>query len=136
MEKWYFTMNSKTLRKNDLILIAILVGTLAIISVILLLVRDPGNSVVVSVDGVKKHTFPLDENLEFEIEGYEGGKNFLVIEDGEAYLTDASCPDHLCVHMGKISNVGQSIICLPNRVVVEIVGEKNEAEGGVDTMAR
>ena len=113
-------MNNKSKIRYDIILI---IGLLVITMVIAMAVRftqKTGKTVVVSVDGVVKYTFPLDEDLEFKIEGYEGGTNYLVIKDGEAYLTEASCPDLLCVHMGKISSQGQSIICLPNRVVVEI----------------
>lgn len=113
-------MNNKSKIRYDIILI---IGLLVITMVIAMAVRftqKTGKTVVVSVDGVVKYTFPLDEDIEFKIEGYEGGTNYLVIKDGEAYLTEASCPDLLCVHMGKISSQGQSIICLPNRVVVEI----------------
>ena len=113
-------MNNKSKIRYDIILI---IGLLVITMVIAMAVRftqKTGKTVVVSVDGVVKYTFPLDEDLEFKIEGYEGGTNYLVIKDGEACLTEASCPDLLCVHMGKISSQGQSIICLPNRVVVEI----------------
>lgn len=113
-------MNNKSKIRYDIILI---IGLLVITMVIAMAVRftqKTGKTVVVSVDGVVKYTLPLDEDIEFKIEGYEGGTNYLVIKDGEAYLTEASCPDLLCVHMGKISSQGQSIICLPNRVVVEI----------------
>ena len=120
-------MNNKSKICYDIILI---IGLLVITMVIAMAVRftkKTGKTVVVSVDGVVKYTFPLDEDLEFKIEGYEGGTNYLVIKDGEAYLTEASCPDLLCVHMGKISSQGQSIICLPNRVVVEI-RDDNESD--------
>lgn len=120
-------MNNKSKIRYDIILI---IGLLVITMVIAMAVRftqKTGKTVVVSVDGVVKYTFPLDEDLEFEIEGYEGGTNYLVIKDGEAYLTEASCHDLLCVHMGKISSQGQSIICLPNRVVVEI-RDDNESD--------
>ena len=120
-------MNNKSKIRYDIILI---IGLLVITMVIAMAVRftkKTGKTVVVSVDGVVKYTFPLDEDLEFKIEGYEGGTNYLVIKDGEACLTEASCPDLLCVHMGKISSQGQSIICLPNRVVVEI-RDDNESD--------
>lgn len=120
-------MNNKSKIRYDIILI---IGLLVITMVIAMAVRftkKTGKTVAVSVDGVVKYTFPLDEDLEFKIEGYEGGTNYLVIKDGEAYLTEASCPDLLCVHMGKISSQGQSIICLPNRVVVEI-RDDNESD--------
>ena len=114
-------------KKNDLILIGILIiGFLAILGIILVTDKK-GAQVVVSVDSLEVARFPIDEDIVYEINGYEGGKNTLIIKDGEAYVVDSSCPDHLCENMGKISKVGQSVICLPNRVVVEIADDK-EAE--------
>lgn len=122
----------KLFKKNDLFLIGILViGFLAILG-ILLVTHNTGSQVVVSVDSVEIASFPLDEDTVYEINGYEGGKNTLIIKDGEAYVTDNSCPDHLCEYMGKISKEGQSVICLPNRVVVEI---KGSASAGFDTIS-
>ena len=62
----------------------------------------------------------------------DGGTNELVIEDGEARLTEADCPDSLCVNMGRISRSGQSIICLPHQVVVRIVDDSAAETQGVD----
>lgn len=116
------------MKKNDMILIgALLVGLLVVLAV-LMLTKSGGSYAVVSVDGAIVATFPLSEDTTYEIEGYDGGHNTLVIKDGKAHLEDSSCPDHLCEHMGKIDKVGQSIICLPNRVVVEIRGAGDAAD--------
>lgn len=124
--------NSK-IRYDIILIIGLLVITM-IIAMAVRLSQKTGKTVVVSVDGVVKYTFPLDEDIEYKIEGYEGGTNYLVIKDGEAYLTEASCPDLLCVHMGKISSEGQSIICLPNRVVVEIKDGNEDAQNEIDAI--
>ena len=58
-----------------------------------------------------------------------GGSNILVIENGEAWLSEADCPDHLCVKMGKIRYNGQTITCLPNRLTVTVEGGESN---GVD----
>ena len=52
----------------------------------------------------------------------------LVIENGACAITEADCPDKLCVGMGKIHYSGQSIICLPHQVVIAIVGENPEID--------
>ena len=44
----------------------------------------------------------------------------MVIENGEAYMKYADCPDGVCKSTGRIKYNGQSIICLPNRVSVMI----------------
>ena len=118
----------KIINKNDLILIGVLLVGAILIAGALFMTRKQGKTVVVSVDSKEVASFPLDKDVEYEIEGYEGGRNFLVIKDGIAYMSDASCPDHLCMHMGQIKDAGQSIICLPNRVVIEIKGGKPDQE--------
>ena len=74
----------------------------------------------------------MKEKQTIRIEGI-GGTNLLVIADGSASVTEADCPDALCVGMGKISRTGQSIVCLPHQVVVE-VGDESE-EPGMDLIA-
>lgn len=121
-------MGKKLVGKNDLIMIGVLIVMTALLFLGLFVFKKEGKLVVVSVDSVEVASFSLDKDLVYEIEGYNGGRNTLVIKDGVAYVKDSTCPDHLCEYMGKISKVGQSVICLPNRVVVEIRGSKN-AEG-------
>ncbi|MBQ3797334.1 MAG: NusG domain II-containing protein [Butyrivibrio sp.] len=108
------------MKKDDMILIGVLLAGVAVILCALLLANRNGEYAVVSVDGVEVASFPLNSDTVYEIEGYNGGHNTLIIKDGKAHLEDSSCPDHLCEHMGRIDREGQSIICLPNRVVVEI----------------
>ena len=78
-----------------------------------------GGSVVVYVDGEEAERYPLSRNGTFAL---NGGTNTLVIEDGYAWLSDATCPDQLCVHMGRIHNSTGIIVCLPNRLYVVIEG--------------
>ena len=111
--------------KNDIILILVFFVIAGAVMGFLALSKSHGGTVVISVDGEELASFPLDEDTRYVIDGYHGGSNVLVIEDGSAFLESASCPDKLCVHMGKINKVGQSIICLPNKVVIEIRGKEN-----------
>ena len=70
------------------------------------------------------------EDSEYEIKSFYGS-NTLVIKDGYAYMSESSCKDHLCEKMGKISNVGETIICLPNEVFVEIISSKEKYDAVV-----
>ena len=83
--------------------------------------RRDGAAVVVDQDGKETARYALDENRTVRIEG-QGGYNLLVIEGGEAWLLEADCPNLLCVKTGKIRYAGQSIVCLPHKVAVRIVG--------------
>lgn len=61
------------------------------------------------------------ENIQrIEIPG-KVGKCILIISDGKADMESADCPNQICVHHGAISHTGETIVCLPNRVVIEIV---------------
>ncbi len=86
-----------------------------------LLFRSPGDWVVVEVDGEVFGRYPLDENTSIRIETGTDGYNVLEIADGYASVTEASCPDKLCVRQHKISRSDETIVCLPNRVVVSVV---------------
>ena len=79
--------------------------------------RADGDSVRVSVDGEIYGEFALDEDRRVQIIS-EGGYNILVIENGYAYVESASCPDGICAAHRPISRDGESIVCLPNKVVV------------------
>ena len=111
----------------DIILIAsvLLVG----LSVFLIvnLTKEVGNSVRVSVDGKTVGEYSLSVDGEYSL---NGGTNILVIKGGKAYMKYASCPDGLCINQGEAYKIGQKIVCLPNRVMVEVIGEGEETIGG------
>jgi len=113
-------MSGKT-RRGDFILIAALCAAGLVMGLLLLLTRKPGAAAEVRVDGKTVMTIPLSGAGEYIIEG-AGGTNTLVIEDGCARVSEASCPDGLCAETGSVRYEGQSIICLPNKVVIEIKG--------------
>ena len=60
----------------------------------------------------------------------EFGFNLLEIRDEQVRVIEASCPDKLDVHQGYISKPGELIVCLPNKLVIEIKGsqENNEVD--------
>lgn len=105
--------------KNDIILIAALVILALVAGAALLLFKPEGDTVSVSVDGEAIAEYPLSEDREVEIES-EGGYNILIIEDGKARVESANCPDGICSAHRPIARDGESIICLPNKVVVEV----------------
>lgn len=121
------------LKKQDILLLAGLLVIFLVLGAVLLLTRKNGATVVVRVAGEETAAFRLDKTTTYIIDGANGGTNELIIENGEVWLNDASCPDQLCVHQGKIRYVGESIICLPNQVSVTIEGEPEE--DGVDVIA-
>jgi hypothetical protein len=105
------------MKKRDFILIGAILGIIIIVFLAIQLTKEEGASVIVKVNGQEVAEYGLSENGEYEL---NGGTNILRIEGGKAYLTDADCPDHLCVNQGKISKSGQTITCLPNRLTVTV----------------
>ncbi len=119
-------------RRDLILLLAVLV--IGLIGIVILYTRPAAlnGEVEVAVDGEVVMTLPLSEDTEVTIEGVDGGENLLVIQDGTAKIESASCPDGICVRHYAISRDGESIICLPNRVVVTIRGgEKGDVDAVV-----
>lgn len=110
----------KRLRRNDVIFIAALVVIIAVAAACLYLFSAEGDTVSVSVDGEVIATYPLAVDRVEEIRTGEDGVNRLVIKDGKAYIETASCPDGICVDHRPIHREGESIVCLPNKVVITI----------------
>ena len=119
-------------KKNDLILIGVLlvVALVAYFCISFFQGANTKNGVaVVTIDDVEYGRFPLVVDTEERIELPDGSYNLLVIQDGKADVTEASCPDGICVNHRAISKQGQSIVCLPNKVVVEIEnGEESDLD--------
>ena len=118
--------------KNDFIFILSLVVLTVAIGLFVYLSGEEGDTVSVYIDGEFYESYPLSVNTSVDIVTGEdkSGLNTLVIKDGKAYVEYASCPDGICAAHKPISREGESIVCLPNRVVVSVKTETNE--DGVD----
>ena len=92
------------------------------------LLRQDGSAVIVEQNGRETARYALSEDRTVRIEG-EGGYNLLVIEGGEVYLSEADCPTQLCMKTGKIRYAGQSIVCLPHKLAVRIMGGASGLDG-------
>lgn len=88
----------------------------------LFLNRTPAVMVEVTVDGVVVEELNINHDTQMTIPSYGNGTNLLVISDGNAYISEASCPDKVCVHQGKVHQSGEMLVCLPNRMIAKIVG--------------
>lgn len=121
----------KYLGRNDIILIVSMVFAALVCIASFALVSTDGGLVLVYVDGDLRGEYDLSDDITLEIEGYMGGSNRLVISDGAAFIDEASCPDKLCVHQGRIRKKGEELVCLPNRVIVKIEGEDDHAYDAV-----
>ena len=107
----------------DIFLIIGLVILTAILSVFIYKNQNSNDLYVeVSIDGQIVETFSIDEDIESML----STGNKLIIKDGKAYIYEANCPDKLCIKQGSIDKVNESIICLPNKLVVRIIQNEND----------
>jgi hypothetical protein len=112
-------------RKKDWILVIIVLCVAGIAYLSHQWMDQSGASkIAIKVDGEIQGTYSLAEDQVVEI---NQGSNVLEIQDGEASMIEADCPDQLCVHQRAISKKNESIICLPHKIVVEVTeGEDSE----------
>lgn len=111
--------------RTDIILVAGLL-LVALVSWILIdnFVMFKGDTVEVLVEDTVVKSFPLDVNDSYKIE-IDDYVNEVVVEHSSVYMKDANCRDLLCVKQGKITEGGQTIICLPHKLVVRIISKEN-----------
>ena len=119
-------------RKGDLILIAVIVLT-AVLLLFLRPFQEPGTSLTVTIDGEYYGSWSLSNDIEILIPGLSG-TNCLRICAGSASVAAADCPDKLCVNHTPISNSGERIVCLPNRVIISVDSE--ESSPGTDAVSQ
>lgn len=115
----------KSKLKNDLILIGIILTVALIIFAIFKLNLKDGNKVKVIIDSEEKYCYNFNNDTEVVIQSGENNQfeNVLVIKNGEAFIKSANCPDKICAAHRKISKTGETIVCLPHKLVVEITNE-------------
>lgn len=113
------------MKKADFIIIA---AVLAVAAVMLVFLygsdSNTGAYVQIQIDGEIVQTLPLDEDTQYEIKT-ENGTNTLTISDGSAKMTQADCPDGICKNHKAIDRDGESIICLPHKVVVTVINSSD-----------
>lgn len=120
----------RKMNRRDWILLAVL----AAVAVLLFpLLSAPGGEAVLAeiwVDGVLTETLPLARDTVHTVET-PWGINTVVIEGGTVRVESADCPGQECVGMGRVSESGRSLICLPHKLSIVLVG----GEGEVDAVA-
>ena len=114
--------------KNDIILAVIVIAVAAVGLLLVNVFRTEGSFAVIKIDGKETERYPLSVNTEVVIETGDNGRNTLVIEDNKAFMKDANCPDKICEGHSKISYKGETIVCLPHKVVIEIVADETTDE--------
>ena len=88
------------------------------------LTKAEGSYAEVVVDGEVVGKYPLSVDGVYSL---NNGTNTLTVENGVAYMSYSNCPDHTCENIGKVKNVGQTIVCLPNHLTITVIGESDDS---------
>ena len=108
-------------RKKDLILCGVLLVAGIICWLVMRLVLPTGNTADVYIDDKLVQTIDMTVDDTYEV-NTDRGSNTVVVESGKISVGDADCPDKVCVNMGWKSRRGETITCLPHKLVIEIQG--------------
>lgn len=103
------------LKKGDKVIIASVLGLIILSSALLFLGKADGRTVTIRENNKLIYKGSLYENKVIELPG-----NTVEIKDGAVTVTKADCKNQICAKHTAITNKGESIICLPNKVIAEI----------------
>jgi hypothetical protein len=116
------------LLKGDFLIIALVLAFAVSIALYFLLPKGTENIALITQDGkilkqldlttAQDETFVLDVNGHYKLE----------ILNKKLRIVEADCPDKVCVATGYIGKAGQIIVCLPNKLAIEIKGQKKEVD--------
>ena len=122
------------MKKKDFILIfAVLLVIATTFGINYFFNTKRGENIEIYVDNKLYKTYSIDDDEEIKIKS-EGGYNIVKIHDHGVEITEASCPDKVCVNSGFITKPSESIVCLPNKIHIKITthdNNKNENEEDV-----
>lgn len=119
------------IKKADIVLFVLLVVIGLGASFAVYKMKSSGDTVLIKSDNELYGKYSLYEDARIVV---KNGKksNTVVIEDGKVRVEEANCHNQLCVNHAEISEAGESIICLPNKVLVSIEGKGG---GGYDSVS-
>ena len=119
------------LKRGDLVVILILaIAVISWFEINKLGETKDERQIVIETNGSVYKTIPMEKGMKLQdihIDLENGNHIDIVVDESGAYVKDVICPDKLCQKTGLVSKVGQSIVCLPNKVVAYVEG-KSESE--------
>lgn len=121
--------SNKIFTKGDVLIIFCIVVLVILTLLLTSLNRVSGVSVEIYNGSKLEKTLPLSVDYEYRYE-VKDGYNIIKIENHKVCVIEADCSNQVCVRTGKISKVGEEIVCLPHKLRIVIVGK-----GGVDAVS-
>ena len=123
------------MKKKDMILIAAVLAISLISLAAIKMTQKDGKEVIVTVDGKEVYKTSIKKDQIYQIPE-KNGTNVMQIKDGKVTMIEATCPDHYCMKQKAVDEHGGSIICLPNKVVIEgeNIAEDSESSPKIDAV--
>lgn len=115
------------MNKNDLKMIVIVLIIIAILFIVFYFNKDKAHTALVYYGSEKILTIDLNINKEYVVKG-DNGDVVIKVLDKKIKVIEENSPYHLCSKQGYISNSGESIICLPNKIIIELPSDSIDTE--------
>ena len=122
------------IKKADIVLFILILIFGGAVSLWSITANTAGDKAVVTVDGQLYGTYSLSQDQEIQVVQDEDHTNHITIKDGMVSMAYSTCKNQVCVNAGAISETRDSIVCLPNKVMIEIQGSAKNEGGGVDVI--
>ncbi|MDL2310832.1 NusG domain II-containing protein [Peptostreptococcaceae bacterium OttesenSCG-928-C18] len=121
----------KFIKKGDILVVTIIFA----VAIILFAIIQKSNfdnknkylSIQVNGKEIKKILMDNNTNKKYPIET-EFGKNLVEIKGKKVHVLEANCPDKIDVKQGYIENIGEMIVCIPNRLIIQIKDSEKSTE--------
>ncbi len=107
------------IKKADIILSAAFIAVAVLMLLGAVFFKTDGKTVEITVDGENFGVYQLDKDQTIEVKS-DFGVNIVEIKDGRVRVTEADCPDKYCVSHVPVENHGETVVCLPHKMIVEV----------------
>lgn len=115
------------MKKKDIILIAAVLVIALISFAAIKLTQKDGKEVVVTINGKETYKTSINKDQTYKIP-VQDGENIMQIKDGKVTMKKADCKDQICADHKPIEKSGETIVCLPHKVVIEIKSENGKEQ--------
>lgn len=115
------------MKKKDIILIAAVLAISLISLAAIKMTQKDGKEVIVTVEGKEVYKTSIKKDQIYQIPE-KNGTNVMQIKDGKVTMKKADCKDQICADHKAIEKSGETIVCLPHKVVIEIQAEDGKEQ--------
>lgn len=110
-------------KKGDFLIFGLIIAIVISSAIVCYKAPLSAHTVKIYVDSKEYATYAISEGYEKNVTvKTDYGYNLVSMQSGKVQITESDCPGHDCVHMGSISKTGDTLICLPHKLLVTLEG--------------